>query len=119
MLMKIQISTLPSWVTGSRLSESLARVKVKVPPTAPAGGALGVTGGAAPPPPAAREGVAPAPRAWVGATAVTFWLIVMGAWVAVAAAGWVLAAGAGVAAGVPPQAARRALTALAPPSAAA
>src|SRR6185437_13874060 len=57
--------------------------------------------------------------AWVGATAVTFWLIVTGAWVAVAAAGCVLAAGAGVAAGVPPQAARRALTALAPPRVAA
>src|SRR5690242_14239839 len=123
MLMKIQISTLPSWVTGSRLSESLAREKVNVPPATPAGAALGAalgtTGDAAPPPPTAREGVAPAPLAWVGATAVTFWLIVMGAWVAVAAAGCVLAAGAGVAAGVPPQAARRALTALAPPSAAA
>src|SRR6266540_182567 len=41
MLMKIHISILPSWVTGSRLSESLAREKTNVPPAAPAGAAVG------------------------------------------------------------------------------
>src|SRR5437762_8376528 len=41
MLMKIQISTLPSWVTGSRLSESLLREKVNVPPAVPVDAAVG------------------------------------------------------------------------------
>ena len=70
MLMKIQMSTLPSWVTGSRLSESLAREKVNVPPAAPAGAAAvvaaglrtGLAAGLAPP----AAGLAPAPPAGVG-----------------------------------------------------
>src|SRR4051812_21441735 len=41
MLMKIQISILPSWVTGSRLSESLLRENVNVPPAAPVAAAAG------------------------------------------------------------------------------
>src|SRR5258706_13914989 len=40
MLIKIQMSTLPSCVTGSRLSESLDRANVKVPPALPAGAAV-------------------------------------------------------------------------------
>src|SRR5262245_48574287 len=64
MLMKIQISTLPSWVTGSRLSESLERPKVKMPPADPVTAAVG----------AAAAGAA-----------VTFWLTVIGPAVAGAA----------------------------------
>src|SRR5215510_608956 len=75
MLMKIQISTLPSWVTGSRLSESLERPNVKVPPAEPdTAAAVGAAG-----------------------AAVTFWLTVMGPAVAGAAG----ASAPGVAGAVP------------------
>src|SRR4029450_10868691 len=62
--MNIQISTLPSWVTGSRLSESLERPNVKMPPADPDAAAVG--------------------GALAGA-AVTFWFTVTGPLVAGAA----------------------------------
>src|SRR4051794_24783740 len=101
MFMKIQMSTLPSWVTGSRLSESLAREKVNDPPAVPAGAALAAVLAEAAGVPAA---LLAALLAGSGTVAVTFWLMVNGAELAAAADGFalVLAAGAVVAVAVAP-----------------
>src|SRR6476660_7847734 len=97
MFMKIQILTLPSWVTGSKLSASTAFEKVKVTPAAPTGAAEAAAVGEAGAAPAAPAPVVAVERTLVAAA---FWLTVTGACVGAAAAvvgaGALLAAGAGV-----------------------
>jgi hypothetical protein len=109
MFIRTQMSMLPSWVTGSRLSESVEREKVNVPPAVPST-AVGAT----------ATGELPAVALAPTGTLVVFWLIVTGALVGAAVgvvAGAALAAGAAelpvgaVVGAAPPQAARSAANA--------